>query len=157
MAARVTTDLDPRRRRTLEAAAERILPADGPPGAREAGVAAYVAGLLGRPRLAAWRGLFEEGLDRLESEAREHLDRAFADAGPEERDRLLRELQERSGPRGRAFVDKLVLLCLEGFLGDPDHGGNRDGTGWRAVGLGPPSVGGAPGRRRTPGIPKAAP
>ncbi|MFP3939469.1 MAG: gluconate 2-dehydrogenase subunit 3 family protein [Thermoanaerobaculia bacterium] len=133
--------LDAESRRTLAAATERILPVDGGRGAVETGVADYVARLLGRPRHAAWRGVVRNGLKRLDEAARELRGGAFAELPPDDQDALLRSLQERSDRLGRVFVDKLVVLCLEGFLCDPVHGGNRGGRGWRAVGVGPPAVG----------------
>ncbi|HEY1099925.1 MAG TPA: hypothetical protein VGF99_13405, partial [Myxococcota bacterium] len=37
------------------------------------------------------------------------------------------------------FVRVVLALTLEGFLGDPRHGGNHDGVGWRFVGYAPDS------------------
>lgn len=146
--------LSPEHRRVLEAVAERILPSieltrgEITAGAREAGVAPYVErAIAGRFALAPWRPLFEEGLDRLEAWSRESSGSGYADLPPEPQDALLRRLQERSDARGRACVDRLVVLCLEGFLCHPAHpsgrGGNRGGAGWRAVGL--PADGSWPG------------
>jgi gluconate 2-dehydrogenase gamma chain len=39
--------------------------------------------------------------------------------------------------RGADFVDALVILTLEGFLGDPRYGGNRGTVGWTWAGYSP--------------------
>jgi hypothetical protein len=41
------------------------------------------------------------------------------------------------GFAGPTFVRVALALTLEGFLGDPRHGGNKDGIGWRFVGHSP--------------------
>jgi gluconate 2-dehydrogenase gamma chain len=119
----------------LAAAAETVLPGVFGAGAREAGVAGFVARALDESRHRAWRSLVEEGLDRLDAAAREATGRGFAACSGAERAGRLAALQRGTDARGRAFVDRLVLLCLEGFLCDPRHGGNRDGAGWRAMGV----------------------
>ena len=35
----------------------------------------------------------------------------------------------------------LTSLTLEGFLGDPIYGGNRDGVGWKMIGFTPQQPG----------------
>ena len=122
-------------RDTLAAAAARILPSDDGPGAAETGVAEYVERALGEERLAGWAPLFEHGLGRLDGIARERFAQGFAACPPEEQDATLRALQELPEPPLRQFFSRLVTLCLEGFLGDPACGGNRDGLGWVWAGL----------------------
>jgi gluconate 2-dehydrogenase gamma chain len=121
-------------RETLRAAAARILPSEDGPGAAEAGVAAYVAAALGEERLNGWLSFFVHGLGRIEAISRETLGKGFPEAAPEEQDEILRQLQAMPEPHLRHFFGQLVRLCIEGFLGDPRYGGNRDGLGWRYVG-----------------------
>lgn len=128
------TDLQ---RRTLVAAAERILPSDDGPGARETGAAEYVAAALGEERLRGWRPLFLHGLDRLEAIAGAVLGTGFAEARPDQQDEALRQLQVLPDPASRRFFAQLVRLCVEGFVATPGSGGNRDGLGWRYVGYPP--------------------
>lgn len=123
-------ELSDLQRRTLAAAAERILPSDDGPGAVEAGVAEYVAAALGEERLRGWLPLFSHGLDRLERIAREAFGAGFAEAGPEQRDEVLRRLQQIPEPPLQHFFGQLVRLCVEGFAG-------KDGPGWRYVGYPP--------------------
>jgi len=116
--------------RTLAAAAERILPSDDGPGAAEAGVADLVAAALGEERLRGWLPLFSLGLDRIEAIAREAFGASFDEAGPEQRDEVLRRLQALPEPPLRHFFSQLVRLCVEGFVGSP-------GPGWRYLGYPP--------------------
>ena len=121
-------------RETLAAAAARILPSDDGPGAVEAGVAGYVAAALGEERLNGWLPFFVHGLGRIEAISGETLGKRFPEATPEEQDEILRQIQGAPEPHLRHFFGQLVRLSIEGFVGDPRHGGNRDGLGWRYVG-----------------------
>ncbi|HSN87726.1 MAG TPA: gluconate 2-dehydrogenase subunit 3 family protein [Thermoanaerobaculia bacterium] len=123
-------ELSDLQRRTLAAAAERILPSDDGPGAAETGVAETVAAALGEERLWGWFPLFSRGLDRLEAMAREAYGIGFAEASPEQRDEVLRRLQEIPEPPLRHFFAQLIRLCVEGFVG-------QNGPGWRYVGYPP--------------------
>lgn len=123
-------ELSDLQRRTLAAAAERILPSDDGPGAAETGVAGSVVAALGEERLRGWLPLFARGLDRLDEIAREAFEVGFAEAGPEQRDEVLRRLQEIPEPPLRHFFGQLVRLCVEGFVG-------QDGPGWRYMGYPP--------------------
>ena len=117
-------------RRTLTAASERILPSDDGPGARETGVSESVIAALGEERLRDWHPLFSHGLGRIEEIAREAFGTGFAEAGPEQRDEVLRRLQVLPDPVVRHFFTRLVRLCVEGFAGAP-------GPGWRYLGYPP--------------------
>lgn len=123
-------DLTDLQRRTLAAAASRILPSDDGPGAAETGTADYVAAALGEERLQGWLPYFAFGLDRIEEIAREELGTAFCEAGPEQQDAVLRRLQASSLPPVHHFFGQLVRLCAEGFAGQP-------GLGWQYLGYPP--------------------
>jgi hypothetical protein len=124
-------------RRTLAAAAGRILPSDDGPGALETGAAEYVMAALGEERLRDLYPLFIHGLDRIDQIAREAFGTDFTAAGPEQRDEVLRRLQALPHPAIRQFFARLVRLCVEGFAGPPNSGGNRGGLGWRYLGYPP--------------------
>jgi gluconate 2-dehydrogenase gamma chain len=40
------------------------------------------------------------------------------------------------GSGEQSFFQNLMILTLEGFLGDPAYGGNKDHVGWKVVGFG---------------------
>jgi gluconate 2-dehydrogenase gamma chain len=128
-------------RRTLAATAERILPSDDGPGARETGAAEYALAALGEERLRDIFLLFAHGLDRIEETAREAFGTGFSVASLEQQDEVLRRFQDHPDPALRQFFARLVHLCVEGFAGPPGSGGNRDGLGWRYLGYPPDEVG----------------
>jgi gluconate 2-dehydrogenase gamma chain len=61
----------------------------------------------------------------------------FAKATPEQQDDVLtvafKEAPESSGEY--KWYDLLITLTMEGFLGDPSYGGNKDKIGWKLVGF----------------------
>lgn len=127
----------------LAAVAERILPSEGDgPGAKEANVRGFLEKALSDPRLAHLRPLLERGAAFLDEAARvERKAAGFVALPNDERDDLLTRLAERkmrpNGFDGTAFVRIMLALTLEGFLGDPKHGGNQDGVAWAWLGFDP--------------------
>jgi gluconate 2-dehydrogenase gamma chain len=119
--------------RTLDAILDWIIPADDAPGARAAGVIRYIDRQLAghfRQNLEAYRaGL--AAADRLAGGG-------FAAAAPErQRDALAR--LERDGAT-RAFFELVVTHAMQGFYGNPRHGGNREFSSWRMLGIPPVPV-----------------
>ncbi|MEP7010931.1 MAG: gluconate 2-dehydrogenase subunit 3 family protein [Acidobacteriota bacterium] len=133
-------ELTTTRRRVLGAAVARILPSDDGPGARETGVAEYIVGALAERMNRHNIPLFERGLDFLEVLAQGRASREFCSCSPSQQDEILREAQEFPNNDARRFFAQLVLLSLEGFLCDPQHGGNQGHLGWRYLGLSPEGV-----------------
>ena len=84
-----------------------------------------------------FRGLrpgLESVLDWLQSRALGLHATDFAACAPGEQDEVLRALEQDPNPMLRFLFRWLVELSVEGYLGDPVHGGNRDFLGWGAVG-----------------------
>ena len=122
---------------TMAAACERVLPRDQDPGALDANVPEYVDRMLQSPDLYQLRDRFVEGLNVLDRRARGLHGKPFARTAPAEQDALLTELKNAPRQSGDAhFYELLVVLTLEGFLGDPSYGGNKDRVGWALVGFG---------------------
>jgi gluconate 2-dehydrogenase gamma chain len=126
---------------TIAAAVERIIPSDdGLPGALEAGTVGFVLDE------AAGRG--EAGLKALAARAAV-LDQAASAADParpgvtfaalttEQQDAVLLELEAEGSPA----LGWLVETTMEGFYGDPRHGGNRDAVSWEMIGFPGPTGG----------------
>lgn len=121
----------------LVAAADRILPRDEDPGAVDANVPEYIDRMLTSPELHRMREDFINGLNALDRRARRTVNKPFAQASAQERDQLLTEFKNfRPGSGEEHFYELLVTLTLEGFLGDPSYGGNKDHVGWALVGFG---------------------
>jgi gluconate 2-dehydrogenase gamma chain len=118
--------------RTLDALLEWIIPEDDAPGAHAAGVIHYIDRQL-TTHFREHRKTYRDGLaaaDRL-------ADGDFAGAPRQRQQAALRQLQR--GPT-RPFFDLLVPHALQGYYGNPRHGGNRDFVSWRMLGVSPVQV-----------------
>lgn len=126
---------------TLGAMCERLVPSEDGAGAREAGVAEYVNRALSTRFCAPWYPGIREGLRRLDRLSLDRWKSPFANLNVDWKDQAIRFLQaggcDEDSFRGESFVHRLLELTLEGFLGDPVHGGNRGETGWQYIGTKP--------------------
>ncbi|MCA3012218.1 MAG: gluconate 2-dehydrogenase subunit 3 family protein [Myxococcaceae bacterium] len=121
---------------TLAAAVERVLPRDEDPGALDADVPVYIDRILQTPQLETMRKNFLPGLAALDRRARRLFKVGFAEATPAQQDELLTLFKDSPETSGEArWYEMLVVLTLEGFLGDPSYGGNRGRAGWALVGF----------------------
>lgn len=125
----------PAEMRALSAAMERALP-----GALEAGVPDHMAYWMAKDRMfATVKREFSLAVQHLDRVAREMHGKDFEACPGEAQDAVLRRFQksEVKGPGfdGAGFFGRLVTLTLEGFLGDPKYGGNRNGVGWQFIGF----------------------
>lgn len=121
---------------TLSAACERFLPKDQDPGALDADVPEYIDRILTTPQLKKMREDFVPGLAALDRRAQRMFKVPFAEAKPEQQDELLEIFKNSPERSGEArWYELLAVLSLEGFLGDPSYGGNKDKVGWALVGF----------------------
>jgi gluconate 2-dehydrogenase gamma chain len=119
----------------VEAIAEQIVPADREPGARWAGVANYIDRQLTR-HFRAFRGAYREGLAAINHLAKPQR---FVDLPFASQTVLLLEIEKSNGPARQVF-ELLLAHTLQGFYGDPRHGGNRERVSWRMLGIPHPPV-----------------
>ena len=132
----MTSVFDPHQRATLEAATDRIIPADRDPGARQAGVVDYIENTLGSYD-AEHAPLYVDGVQELDRLARERFSaEAFFRLRSEQQDQILTHLEKNRSP----FFALLVEHTMQGFYGDPRHGGNRDRASWKMLGVASPPV-----------------
>ncbi|ETR76732.1 gluconate 2-dehydrogenase [Afipia sp. P52-10] len=65
--------------------------------------------------------------------------RGFADLSPEERDKLLTQMERGEvkfpGFDAKALFSAILGNTMEGFFSDPIYGGNRNMVGWKLVGF----------------------
>jgi hypothetical protein len=135
MSASPTTALTPERRRTLHAAVARILPGTDGPGAADTAAAVAVEVAILHRCMRELRAEIEQMLDRLQTQADERCGAEFAACAPADQDHLLRAIERAPDPWTRFLFRCLVTFSLEGLLGDPSHGGNRNFRGWESIGL----------------------
>jgi len=121
--------------RLLAAAADRILPSDGRPGAATAQVRGYLEGAHATDRGERLRRGLEGGLALLQDVAQDLYGRSFPDCSESERDEVLRRVQAVPHPATSRFFRLLIKTTIAAFLCDPLHGGNRDAAGWKLLGI----------------------
>ncbi len=121
--------------RTVDAICEQIIPQDDSPGASEAGVVRFIDLQLTR-HFRKHREAYRRGVAGVEAAARERSHKSFADLPPDQQEEVLRQVQEKDSE----FFALVRVHTMQGYYGDPRHGGNRDEAGWRMLGLPSPPV-----------------
>ncbi len=131
---------------TIQAIAARIVPTDEDPGATEAGAANYIdrqlTGILKKHAKTYRQGVV--GINQV-SEAR--FGRRFAALAPAEQDEILSQLEGgRTDAKlwqpaaAKAFFELVRDHSMQGFYGDPRHGGNKEYASWRMLGVPPAPI-----------------
>jgi gluconate 2-dehydrogenase gamma chain len=121
--------------RTVEAICEQLIPADRDPGARDAGVVNYIDIQLAK-RLRRHRPAYRKGLAVVDAASRAKFGKAFAETTPEQQIEVLTGLEETD----KEFFELILTHTRQGYYGDPRHGGNRNMTSWKMLGLAFPPV-----------------
>lgn len=123
-------NLDAATARGLDAIAALIIPTDDTPGAREAGVVAFIDATLGT-FAAPQAGLLREGVAALDAAARAAYPDAadFAALPVDAQTALL--TREQASP----FFEAVRFLTVCGTFASPAYGGNRDLVGWKLLGF----------------------
>lgn len=120
----------------MAAAVERLIPKDEDPGALEADVPEYIDRMLQSPQLKQMRDQLVPGFGALDRRAQRLFQTDFVSAKPEQRDQVLTAFKNSGEKTGEyKFYEFLMVLTLEGYLGDPSYGGNKGEAGWKLVGF----------------------
>jgi gluconate 2-dehydrogenase gamma chain len=126
---------------TLGAVCDRLLP--GKPGvlpsASEAGVTDFFLRELDAPMFSKVKPFVAKGLGHLAAEAQKERGAPFAKLAPADQDALLRRFQENDVAiadfSASRWFELVLTFALEGWLGPPSRGGNKDGKTWDALGI----------------------
>jgi gluconate 2-dehydrogenase gamma chain len=132
--------------RTLEAVCDRIIPADEDPGAVWAGTVNYIDLQLTGPYRRHQKA-YRQGLAGIDDTSRDKFSKAFTALTASEQDEVLKVL-EKGDAAGEAwkkrsskqFFSMVVRHTMEGFYGDPRHGGNRERVSWKMLKLPYPPI-----------------
>jgi gluconate 2-dehydrogenase gamma chain len=81
---------------------------------------------------------YRRGIAQIDQASIDVAGRAFADLPAAQQFAVLHHIE--SDPELKPFFDLLVAHTMQGFYGDPRHGGNRDRVSWKMVGLPYPPV-----------------
>jgi len=126
---------------TVGAICERMIPADQDPGATEAGVVNFIDLQLMGP-YKRYRASYRLGIKGIEQASLRMFGYRFTELSPEKQDEVLKQV-EAGGAAGEAWKDvpskdffSLILShTMQGYYGDPRHGGNRGRLSWQTLGL----------------------
>ena len=132
--------------RTLAALCDQIIPADEDPGAAWAGVVNYIdrqlCGLL-----QDLRASYRKGIAAVERSSRMLYGGDFAGLIAARQIELLTLMEQSQAPAeawkqisSTQFFDLLLDQTMQGFYGDPRHGGNREAISWKMLGIPHPPI-----------------
>jgi gluconate 2-dehydrogenase gamma chain len=132
--------------RTLEVICDRIIPADQDPGARWAGVVNFIDKQL----LGPYRKLqktYHLGLTATNETSQAMFGKRMAALTGDQADEVLHKIEKGQAPGDtwkqvspKEFMSMVVAHTMQGFYGDPRHGGNRERVSWKMVRLPFPPV-----------------
>ena len=132
--------------RTLAALCDQIITTDGDPGAAWAGVVNYVDRQLCGP-LRHLRSSYRAGIAAVDRSSRLLYGSNFIALTESRQVKLLTLMEEGQAPSevwkqisSRDFFNLLLDQTMQGFYGDPRHGGNREGTSWKMLGISYPPI-----------------
>lgn len=132
--------------RTLAAACDQIIPPDEDPGAGWAGVVNYVDNQL-CGALQHLQKSYRKGIAAMNKSSRALYGGGFADLADAKQVELLTLMEQERAPReawkeisSAEFFQLLIDQTMQGFYGDPRHGGNRGRTSWKMLGIPYPPI-----------------
>lgn len=130
----------------LSALADQIVPADDTPGASGAQVLRFLDRQLARA-YSAFRSAYREGLASLDRCALQTHGQGFAALAFTEQEALVERMEQGDLPREiwgslppREFFGMVRSHVMQGYYGDPRHGGNRDRVSWRMLAIPYPPI-----------------
>ena len=132
--------------RALAAICDQIIPPDEDPGAAWVGVVNYIDRQLCGP-LQRLRNLYRRGIAAVDKSSRALYGADFADLAAAKQVELLAMMEQGQAP-GEAwkqissaeFFGLVLDQTMQGFYGDPRHGGNREGASWKMLGIPYPPI-----------------
>jgi len=115
---------------TLTAICDQIIPADGFPSASQAGVLTYIdLQLMGPYR--RHQKTYREALKQANEWSRSRFGVDLARASAQQQFEIASAIEKDNQP----FFDLVRAHTMQGYYGNPRHGGNRDAVSWRMLGL----------------------
>jgi gluconate 2-dehydrogenase gamma chain len=123
--------------RTVEDICAQIIPEDRDAGALTAGVVEFIDKQLSgfyKPLQQTYRS----GIAAIDRKSVEYSGKTFVNLPADSKVDLLRRIEK--DPETKPFFSLVVDHSMQGFYGDPRHGGNRDRTSWRMIGVPYPPV-----------------
>lgn len=140
---------------TLAAISDQIIPADENPGASWAGVVNYIDRQLCGP-FQNLQDAYRRGLAAVNQSSQLGYGKKFVDLDTTQQIEQLQRFEQRRAPeaiwRGISsseFFSMVIDHTMQGYYGDPRHGGNRDAMSWKMLGLPYPPIRGRQAAKTT--------
>lgn len=132
--------------RTLAAVCDRLIPPDADPGADWARVVNFIDLQLCGP-YRDLRPVYRKGIGCLERASQKRFGKAFPELPVDRQESLLAALERGETAGGiwnvvapAEFFEVVLNHTMQGFYGDPRHGGNRERASWKMLQLPYPPV-----------------
>jgi len=132
--------------RTLAAVVDRIIPPDQDPGAGWAGVVNFIDRQLVGP-YRTFQKPYRLGLAGTNVASLALCGKRFTELAGEKQDEVLRAIEKNQAPGttwkqqpAGQFFEMVLSHTMQGFYGDPRHGGNRERASWKMLRLPFPPV-----------------
>ena len=132
--------------RTLAALCDQIIPPDQDPDAAWAGVVNYIDRQLCGP-LEHLRSSYRQGIAAVDKSSRTLYGSDFVVLTADRQIELLSLMEQGRAPAeawkqisSAEFFELLLDQTMQGFYGDPRHGGNREGVSWKMLGIPYPPI-----------------
>ena len=132
--------------RTLEAICDRIIPSDQDPGAVWAGVVNFIDKQLTGPYRKLQK-TYRLGLAGTDETSLAMFSKRFTALTGDQADQVLHRIENGEAPGDnwkrvspKEFMTLVVAHTMQGFYGDPRHGGNRERVSWKMLRLAYPPV-----------------
>jgi len=132
--------------RTHAGMVDQIIPPDQDAGAVWAGVVSYIDRQLCGP-YQNLQSFYRQGLAGVDQSGQSIYGRLFADLASHQQIELLDRLDEGKATdaiwkqlSSSEFFSSVVDHTMQGFYGDPRHGGNREGISWKMLDLPYPPI-----------------
>ncbi|MCP5115215.1 MAG: gluconate 2-dehydrogenase subunit 3 family protein, partial [bacterium] len=112
---------------------DQIIPPDDDPGAVRAGVLNFVDRQLAGT-YAHWQETYRNGIAEMDDASIEKYSKPFVELSNDQQVGLLKDRETTS------FFRMARDHTMQGFYGDPRHGGNQDAVSWKMLGVESPPV-----------------
>lgn len=121
----------------VKAITEQIVPHDDSPDSQQAGVLFYIDGVLSGKFARFYTERYERGLRLVDEVSQKKFHLGFASLTSDKQVSILQQLEsgKAAAEEGQHFFALILQHTMEGYYGDPEHGGNRDNASWKMIGF----------------------
>lgn len=125
----------------MDEIAEQIIPTDEFPGGKDAGVTNFIDQQL-ISNYKRFQPMYREGLSKLDKSSKIMFARPFFNIHVAAQTKVLKAMELGLVPGGiwkgrqsQQFFKMLRNHCMQGYYGDPQHGGNKNYVSYQMLGL----------------------